>query len=66
MSETRCVDEAICPKCKNKFNGEKAVNYEIGSKIIKCPHCKVKIEIYTSVEYHCQLAEDEYEDDFDD
>lgn len=59
MSDTSCIDDAICPKCQKKFNGERAVNYEIGSKRIECPHCKAKIDVYTSVEYQCSLAEGE-------
>lgn len=59
MSETRCIDNAICPKCKKMFSGGEAVNYEIRSKRIKCPHCGVAIDIYTSVEYQCSLAEGE-------
>jgi DNA-directed RNA polymerase subunit RPC12/RpoP len=65
--DTRCVDEAICPKCRNKFSGVKAMNYETGTtKRIRCPHCRAEIEIYASVEYQCSIATEDLSEDLGD
>jgi ParB family chromosome partitioning protein len=55
MTETKCIDQGICPSCNNKFDAETAVNYEIGTHNIECPNCGVRIKVYTSVEYQCSI-----------
>ena len=59
--ETRCVDEGICPYCKERFNAAQAVNYSTqgtqGIGPVDCPHCGRPINIFCSVEYLCSVPE---------
>lgn len=56
---TRCIDDIICPKCGKGFDGAAAVNYQIGSCLVYCPHCKAELNVYTSVEYQAEESDAE-------
>lgn len=54
---TKTVDDGLCPVCNKKFNAARRCNYTIGTHHITCPNCGVKLEVYTSVEYHVHFLE---------
>jgi len=58
---TRCIDQGICPHCGEKFDAERAINYDISimPQYDDCPHCGKEVEIFASVEYHCSVPEED-------
>lgn len=54
---TRCIDEAICPKCEKRFVPE-PLSEEPPEYSYNCPHCGASLKIFESVEYQVDFAEE--------
>jgi len=57
--ETKCIDNCICPYCGHEFNGQRAINNDLDTRLIDCPKCEKEMEVWTSVEYMCVAINDE-------
>jgi uncharacterized protein (UPF0212 family) len=57
--QTKCIDDIICPHCGHKFEGQRALNYDMCCMLnVFCPECNREMEIMISVEYMATAVED--------
>ena len=60
MKQTREIDVIVCPKCRKRFDGAEAINYNISKHIsVECPKCKSVMSVSVSVEYMATIEEGE-------
>lgn len=62
FQETVEVDYIKCVYCGHGFDGRDALNYQVDSKIVKCPKCSRKNDVSVNIEF----VSVPYEDDEDD
>ncbi len=56
--ETKCVDHAICPKCKKTFRPDDLKLSEWGHEYdVNCPHCDAELTVFESIEYQVQVID---------
>ena len=60
--ETKCIDNCICPYCGHEFDGQRAINNDLDTRLIDCPKCEKEMEVWTSVEYMCVTIDDDDEE----
>jgi len=58
IDQTYSIDNCVCPYCGHEFDGKRAINNDLDTRIIKCPKCEKEMEVYPSVEYWCVAIKD--------
>jgi len=61
IDQTYSIDSCVCPYCGHEFNGKRAINNDLDTRLINCPKCEKEMEVYPSVEYWCVAIKDEEE-----
>ena len=59
IDQTYSIDSCVCPYCGHEFDGKRAINGDLDTRLINCPKCEKEMEVYPSVEYWCVAIKDE-------
>jgi len=44
ISQTYSIDTCVCPYCGHDFDGKRAINNDLDTRLINCPKCEKEMK----------------------